>query len=105
MAKWNERYEIIVRLDTTAMEKDSSLPAESSTRILGAKGHRGPNESPRLAVDFVTIEWHSKLRPDRYERQNIDRVQRKGVAHMTHRPQQKQPSHCLIASERDQGQT
>jgi len=31
--------------------------------------------------------------------------QRKGVAHMTHRPQQKQPSHCLIASERDQGQT
>jgi hypothetical protein len=28
--KWNERYEIIVRLDATAKEKESSLITESS---------------------------------------------------------------------------
>jgi hypothetical protein len=43
--KWNERYELIVRLDATAKEKESSLPVESSTRVFGAKVHRGPNES------------------------------------------------------------
>src|SRR5580704_18630548 len=43
--KWNERYELIVRLDAIAKEKESSLPVESSTRVFGAKVHRGPNES------------------------------------------------------------
>jgi len=37
-------YELIVRLDATAKEKESSLPLESSTRVFGAKVHRGPNE-------------------------------------------------------------
>jgi len=43
--KWNERYELIVRLDATAKEKEGSLPVESATRVFGAKVHRGPNES------------------------------------------------------------
>jgi hypothetical protein len=60
-------------LDATAKEKESSLPVESSTRVFGAKVHRGPNESC-LAIDFVIIGRHSKLRPDRYEQQDIDQV-------------------------------
>jgi len=40
--KWNERYELIVRLDAIAKEKESSLPVESSTRVFGTKVHRDP---------------------------------------------------------------
>jgi hypothetical protein len=30
--------------------------------------------SPYLAIDFGIIARHSKLRPDRYERQDIDKL-------------------------------
>jgi hypothetical protein len=65
--KWNERYELIVRLDATAKEKEGSLPVESAIRVFGAKSIAA-QISPCLALDFVIIGHHSKLRPDRYER-------------------------------------
>ena len=40
---------------------------------LGRKVHRGPNKSC-LAIDFVIIGRHSKLRPDRYEQQDNGRL-------------------------------
>ena len=42
---WNERYDLIVRLDGIAKEKESSLPVGFSTRVFGSKVHRGSNES------------------------------------------------------------
>jgi hypothetical protein len=47
--KWNERYELIVRLDATAKEKESSLPVESSTRVFGRKSIAAQT-SPCLAL-------------------------------------------------------
>ena len=59
--KWNERYEIIVRLDATAKEKEGRLPASLQTRVLERKSIAAQT-SPCLAMDFVIIGRHWKLR-------------------------------------------
>jgi hypothetical protein len=57
-SKWNERYELIVRLDATAKEKESGLPVESSTRVFGAKVHRGRSAA---TDELVAVARKSRL--------------------------------------------